>query len=202
MNEDAVREDIAFIRRTIEQGRQVAITWGPDLLVWGLAVAIGYFGTYARIRGLWRVDTAWLWTACIVLPWLYSLWRVLRRLVVGQWDAAAPPSMTLALKMLWLACGIFLTILGFAVIFTGEPSGWWMNVVPAGVIGIGFFVSSFLCDLAWMRWVAVVGWAGELALFALRARPESLLLAGALMLVLLAVPGLALMRRRPAQADA
>lgn len=196
MNEDAAREDIAFIRRTMEQGRRVAVTWGADTLVWGIAVAIGYFGTYASVRGLWTVDTTWLWVACIVLPWAYSLRRLLR-----HWETPAAP-MTLALKMLWLACGIFLTTLGFAVIFTGEPSGWWMNVVPAGVIGIGFFVSSFLCDLAWMRWIAVVAWAGELGLFALRTRPAALLLAGALMLVLLAVPGFVLMRSHHAQGGA
>jgi hypothetical protein len=78
MNEDAVRDDIAFIRRTMEQGRQVAVTWGADTLVWGIAVAIGYFGTYARVRGLWNANPAWLWTACIVLPWAYSLRRLLQ----------------------------------------------------------------------------------------------------------------------------
>ncbi|MBV9045536.1 MAG: hypothetical protein JO294_10460, partial [Alphaproteobacteria bacterium] len=113
MNEDAVREDIAFIRRTMEQGRRVAITWGAYTLVWGIAIAIGYFGTYARVRGFWIFNTAWLWTACIVLPWAYSLRRLLQ-----HWDAPASP-VVVGLKMLWLACGIFLTILGFAVIFTG-----------------------------------------------------------------------------------
>lgn len=191
MNEDAVRDDIAFIRRIMEQGRCHAVTWGPDTLVWGIAIAIGYFGTYARVRGLWTIDTVWLWIACIVLPWAYSLRRLLH-----DWKAPASP-MAVALKMLWFACGIFLTILGFAVIFTGEPSGWWMNAVPAGVIGIGFFVSSFLCDFAWMRWIALIAWAGELALFLLRTDPAALLLAGGLMLVLLAVPGLLLMRSRP-----
>jgi hypothetical protein len=77
-----------------------------------------------------------------------------------------------------------------------------MDPVSAGVMGIGFFASSFLCNLAWMRWVAVAWWAGELATYLLRHRPEALLLSAALMLLLLAVPGLVLMRRRPAQADA
>lgn len=45
MNEDAARDDIAFIRRTMEQGRRVAVTWGADTLVWGIVIAIGYFGT-------------------------------------------------------------------------------------------------------------------------------------------------------------
>jgi hypothetical protein len=64
-------------------------------------------------------------------------------------------------------------------------------------MGIAFFASSFLCDLAWMRWVAVGWWLGELALIAQQRRPEILLLSAVLMLALLAVPGAVLMRSRP-----
>src|SRR5712691_3225641 len=201
MNEDAVRDDIAFIRRTIEEGRRFAGTWSADMLVWGIAVAIGYFGTYARVRGAWEVDPDWLWTVCIVLPWIYSLRGVLRRLFGGTSDRLARPPMILALSMVWFGCGIFLTTLGLAVGLAGDMRQGWFSAVSAGVMGVGFFTSSFLCNLAWMRWVAVAWWAGELATYALRQRPEALLLSGALMLVLLAVPGFVLLRRRPAEAQ-
>lgn len=202
MNEDAVRDEIAFIRRTIEQGRRHAGTWSADMLVWGVAVAVGYAGTYARVRGLWTLDPRWLWAVCIVLPWIYSLRRVVRRLLPGQHDRPAPPPMIMALSMLWFACGICLTVLGVAVSVAGDARQGWLDAVSAGVMGIGFFTSSFLCNLAWMRWVAVAWWAGELATYALRHRPDVLLLSGALMLLFLAAPGLVLLRRRPAQADA
>lgn len=196
MDDEAAREDIAFIRRTMEQGRRVAGAWSADMLVWGIAVTLGYAGTYARVRGWWTLDPNWLWAACIVLAWLYTLWRRLaRQRIAGQADAVRRP--VSALAMLWFACGIFLTIAGFATILGNDPNTWWINAVAAGVMGIGFFVSSFLCDLAWMRWVALAWWGGEIAIFALRQRPEGLLLAGALMLVLLVVPGVVLMRGRP-----
>jgi hypothetical protein len=200
MNEDAVRDEIAFIRRTIEEGRRYAGTWSADMLVWGIAVAVGYFGTYARVRGAWAVNPDWLWPVCIVLPWIYSLRGVLRRLSGAAPDCPARPPMIVALSMVWFGCGIFLTTLGTAVSLAGDVRQGWFSAVSAGVMGIGFFASSFLCNLAWMRWVAVAWWAGELATYALRHRPEGLLLAGALMLVLLALPGLVLMRSRPAQA--
>jgi len=197
MNQDTAREDIAFIRQTIEQGRRLVGTWSPDMAVWGVAVAIGYFGSYASARRLWSVDSDWLWTACIVLPWAYSLRRLARRLFAGHADVAAPAPTASALSMLWFACGVCLTILGFAVILAGEPRhNWWINAVAAGVMGIGFFASSFLCNLAWMRWVAVGWWAGELGSYALGNRAEALLLSGALMLVLLAAPGFLMMRER------
>jgi len=73
----------------------------------------------------------------------------------------------------------------------------WFAAVSAGVMGIGFFVSSFLCNLPWMRLVAIAWWAGEVALYALRDQREALLLGGVMMLLLLAVPGVVLLRRRP-----
>jgi len=195
MNEDTAREDIAFIRRTIEQGRRIAGAWSPDMLVWGIAIAIGYFGTYARVRGWWTLDPNWLWVACIVLPWLYSLRRVWRPLLAGQ-SEAPQRALTSPLTMVWFACGIFLTILAFAAILAGERATWG-SAVTAGVMGIGFFVSSSLCNLAWMRWVAIAWWVGELAMIVWHGA-ESLLLMAALMLMLLALPGFVLMRRRGA----
>ena len=196
MNQDAARDDIAFIRRTLEQGRRVAGAWSPDMLMWGIAIAIGYFATYARVRGYWTSDPKWVWLACILLPWAYTLRRLPTWLFGREPDALAERRFTSPLSMLWLACGIFSTILGLAVIASGEPNTWWINAVVAGVMGIGFFVSAFLCGLAWMRWVALAWWVGEVALFALRQRPEGLLLTGALMLALLAIPGFVLTRGR------
>ena len=196
MDQDAAREDIAFIRRSIEQGRRIAGAWSPDMLVWGIAIAIGYFGTYARVRGYWTVEPYWLWLACILLPWAYSLRRLPARLFARAPDAPAERRLTSPLAMLWFACGIFLTILGLAAIFSGERNPWWINAAVAGVMGIGFFVSSFLSNMVWLRWVGIAWWAGEIAALALRDRAEGLLLAGALMLALVAVPGLILMRGR------
>jgi hypothetical protein len=198
MDEDAAREDIAFIRRTIEQGRRIAGAWSPDMLVWGIAIAVGYFGTYSRVRGYWTTDPNWLWLACILLPWAYSPRRVRGRLFARAPDALAERRFASPLTMLWFACGIFLTILGLAVIASGERNAWWINSAAAGVMGIGFFVSSFLSNVVWLRWVGIAWWAGELAAFALRQRAEGLLLAGVLMLALLALPGLILMRGRRA----
>jgi hypothetical protein len=195
MIEDRVREDIAFIREAIEEGRGYAARCGPDLLVWGVAVAIGHLGTYAFVRGWWTVQPNWLWSACIGLPWFYALRRLPSRLLGGKPPSPASPAV-MALRMLWLGCGIFLTTMAIALMWTGEIRLGWFNAVAAGVLGIGVFATAWLANLPWLRWVAVAWWAGELALYALRQRPEALLLSAALMLVLFAGPGLVLVGRR------
>jgi hypothetical protein len=200
MIEDRAREDIAFIRRAIEDGAAYATASSPFMLVWGIAVAIGYLATYAFIRGWSPVAPGLVWAACLGLPWLFWLRRVARGFV----GSAVPPRgpMAQALAMLWLGCGVFLTTLAIITMATDEARNGWCDAVVAGVMGIGFFASASLTRLPWLRWVAIAWWLGELALFALRHRVEALPLAAALMLLLLAGPGYVLMSGRPRRAGA
>jgi hypothetical protein len=200
MIEDRARADLALIRRAIEDGAAYATASSPFMLVWGIAVAIGYLGTYAFIRGWSPVAPGLLWAACLGLPWLFWLRRA-ARCVVGTAVAPRGP-MAQALAMLWLGCGVFLTTLAIITMATDEARNGWSDAVVAGVMGIGFFASASLTRLPWLRWVAIAWWLGELALFALRHRVEALPLAAALMLLLLAGPGYVLMSGRPRPAGA
>jgi len=195
MDDNAVREDLAFIRAAIEEGRSYATGRSPDMVVWGIAIAIGYLGTYGFVRGWSDFKPDWLWTACIALPWLYSLRRPLRRLV-GNEAAGQTRPMVLALRMMWFGCGVFLTSLWLATMWTGDIRQGWFPAVVAGIFGAAMFATAFLANLRWLRWVAVLWWAGELAVYALRQQPEALLLSAVLMLALLAGPGLFLLQRR------
>jgi hypothetical protein len=199
MAENQAREDIAFIRRAIEDGRDYASARGPDMIVWGVAVAAGYLGSYAFQRGWSPLSPQWLWPLCIGLPWIYSLRGVLKR--IGAPLGARNP-MTAALRMLWLGCGVFLTTLGIAAGWSGDIRQGWFNAVVAGVLGIGFFGTARLVNLPWLRWVAISWWLGELALFALRHRIEAPVLAAVLMLLLQAGPGLVLLTRPAARTGA
>jgi hypothetical protein len=192
--EDQAREDIAFIRRAIEEGGAYAIARSPDMLVWGVAVAIGYLATYSFVRGWSPIGPNVVWTICTILPWLYSLRRLVTR--AGGGKPASRRPMAQALAMLWLAIGIFITITMIVAMATGALREGWSSAVVAGVVGIGFFVSSWLGNQPWLRWVGVGWWLSDLALFALRHEPEALPLAAALYLLLLAGPGYVLWSQR------
>lgn len=191
--EDRAREDIAFIRRAIEEGGAYARACSPDMLIWGVAVALGHLGVYAFIRGWSPIPQRWVWTVCIGLPWLYSLRRQFAALVGRPRPPRGP--MVQAVSMLWLGCGIFLTIMGIAAASTGAIREGWFDAVVAGIMGIAFFASASLTNLLRLRWIAIAWWLGEIALFALRHQIEVLPLSAVLMLVLLGGPGLVLLRR-------
>jgi hypothetical protein len=192
MIEDRAREDIAFIRHAVEDGRNFATASSPDIMIWGIAVAVGYLMTYAFVQRWSSIHPSWVWAICIGLPWLYSLRRLLPAFDRGCTDSPKAR----ALSMLWFGCGVFLTTLAVAAIWSGDIRLGWFDAVVAGVLGIAFFGSAWLSNLAWLRWVAVLWWLGELGVFALRHRPEVLPLLAVLMLLLLAGPGLLLARRR------
>jgi hypothetical protein len=194
MVEDQAREDIAFIRRAIEEGGAYATHRSPDMLVWGIAVAIGYLATYSFIRGWSPIGPNTVWTVCVILPWLYSLRRVVSR--TGCAEPARRRPMAQALAMLWLALGIFITITLVLAMGTGAVREGWSSAVTAGAVGVGFFASSWLGNLPWLRWVGAGWWLGELVLFALRHELEALPLAAALYLLLLAGPGYVLWSQR------
>ena len=134
MIEDRVREDIAFIRRAVEEGRRYATARSPDILIWGIALAIGYLGTYAFVRGWSPIRPGWLWAVCIGLPWVYSL----RGLLHAFERHCGDRPMAHALSRLWLGCGVFLTTLGVAAMWTGDVRQGWWNAVVAGVLGSPF----------------------------------------------------------------
>jgi hypothetical protein len=195
VSDDRAREDIAFIRATIEAGRSYATSLGSDLIVWGVAVAIGHLGTYAFDRYRIGPSPDWLWLPCIGLPWLYTLRRYGARFAEHR-SSPVQNLMATAQRMLWLGIGVFLMILAAAVFSLGGIEQGWFNAVVAGVLGTGLFATAWLASLSWLRWVSVVWWSGELVLYALRQRPEAMLISAGLMLFLFAGPGLVLVIRK------
>jgi hypothetical protein len=200
MTENDVRDDIAFIRRAVEDGRAYASTRSPDMVVWGVAVAFGYLATYAYVRRWQPIDPNWIWLACIALPWAYSLRRTFRRLFGSAPNHPTLHPLRRALLTLWLGFGIAMTVFSLTVCFVGENRAGWIDVVDAGILGIGFFVTAPLCNLPWLRYVAYGWWLAELGAFALRHQLEILPFMATMMLLLLALPGAILLRSAPASA--
>jgi hypothetical protein len=195
MIDDRARDDIALIREAIEEGHGYAARCGPGMIVWGIALAAGFVATYAFCRNWSGLSPAVLWPLAIAAPWAYSLRRFWHR-DGGEAPGAGRGPMVVALRMLWFGVGIFLTTLSLAALWLGNGPAGWLSAVTAGAIGAAVFTTAWLAALPWLRWVAVAWWVGEVAIFALRDRPEALLLSAALMLVLLSGPGFALAVRR------
>ena len=191
MAELGVEEDIAFIRRTVEGGRVYARRRSADLLVWGLFVGGSYLNTYAWLNHWPSFDPRWSWLFAVVPPALYSFRRLGVRLS-GR-PALARSPMATALSMLWLGCGISLVTLAAGASWGGAFGYQWYDAVSASIFGIAFFAASFLCNLAWMRFIAFAWWTAEIVFFVLQGSRITPLVDAAMMLLFLAGPGLILL---------
>jgi hypothetical protein len=195
MIDERVRDDLALIRDALDNGRRYATACGPAMVVWGVLLAAGFVGTYAFVCGEPTLSPAPLWSIVIAVGWAFSLYQIWTRIRSGASGVTRSPTVN-ALRMVWLGLGIFLTTLALAALWSGDMRLGWLSAVNAGAIGMAVFATASLTSLPWLRWVAFAWWAGELVLYGLRYRPEALLVLAAMMLLLLAGPGLVLVARR------
>jgi hypothetical protein len=194
MTDDQAHADIALIRTALDHGRAYATARSPAMMVWGVLIAAGYIGTWSFVTGLWSMRPDWVWGALIAFGWIFALRGVIGRIAGGS-SALPPRPLVAALRAVWLGLGIFLTLTYAAGLTIGGLEGDWMEPVAAGVLGAGFFASAPLCNLSWMRLVAIAWWVGEVAMYWLHGTTAALILGAALYLLLLAGPGLVLRTR-------
>ncbi|HYR09689.1 MAG TPA: hypothetical protein VEQ60_18080 [Longimicrobium sp.] len=184
------REDLAAIRRLMEDGQRVVNSAGPHFVAWGLLTSAALSATYVLAgRGETRLIT-WAWAVAVGLGWLSSL-----ALTVAEGRRARVRSATgRILGGVWTGTGITMMLLGFAAPAGGGVDTAVITGVLAAVMGSGFFSTGLLVGSRWMQGAAVAWWAGAL-LMLLRPGAYGLLVTAALVLALQTLPGLWLMLR-------
>jgi hypothetical protein len=184
------REDLAVIRRLMEDGHRVVNTAGPHFVAWGLLTSAALAATYVLGgRGETRLVT-WTWIIAVGLGWLASL-----ALTVAEGRRERVRSATgRILGGVWTGTGVTLMLLGFAGPAGGGVRPDAITAVLAAVLGSGFFATGLLLGSRWMQAAAGVWWAGAL-LMLLWPGPHGLLVTAALVLLLQTLPGAWLMLR-------
>jgi hypothetical protein len=191
MTDDDARRDLAFIRQVIEEGRGYAGIGAGHLVIWGLLVALAAATEYAGYAGLLPSAPGLVWGSTYAVGWALSLalgWFEDQRAKVRSLSSRLVP-------MLWLAAGISLMTLYLGARLLGTPIAIVMPAPAAVVMGLVFFVTSFLCGFFWLRLVALGWWLSGPLLMAFSGSASILLIVAALNVFLLALPGLVLLKR-------
>jgi hypothetical protein len=192
---DSLREEIAFIKNALEEGRTYARMRSADFAVWGAAIAAGYFGTYAHVTHIWSADPRLIWYVPVGLAWAFSLRNTIPALI-RRAPRTAPSLMVRTLRAIWLGYG--LTAMTLAILaFGGANNPEWFGAVTAAMLGLCFFVTGAVSGIGWLRGLAFGWWGAAAVLFVMRHEAEQLLAGGVFMLALLFLPGLVLWLRRP-----
>lgn len=171
------REDIAYLRRMVDNARRALVVDTVPLLIWcGLTLA-GVLAVYL----LPTLDSIWLWVTIIGIAWLLTGARAMSRQ-----DSAVSLSHRV-LARLWFGLFTAMTLIGFVGVFSGGLPGVAITPIVAALFGVGCLVSATLLDRPTLIGLALSWWVGAAMLF-LAPAPWRLAVFGGLILVLLAIP--------------
>ncbi len=184
MDQQSAIEEIALIRRVIDESRKFTFDNGKYYLLWGVLITIAIFVQYAAILAHDYSMTIWIWVIIVGFGWLVSIIMGMREPSrVGGWPVGAK-----FVALIWAISGVSMTILGFIGPFTGALHSWAICPAIATIMGGTYTISSFVYRLKWVTMVGIAWWVGALAMFAIKGI-ETLPIFGSMMILFQIVPG-------------
>jgi len=186
MDQQSAIEEIALIKRVIEESRRFTFDTGKYYLLWGILVSVGIFINYSIILiGSTGLSAKWLWIVIVGIGWVISIIFTLR-------EPSKPMNWPIGAKLIalvWASCGIACTILGFIGPLSGALEPWAICPAIAAIIGTAYTISSYVYKLKWVTLIGIAWWIGSLCMFAVRGI-NTLPIFGAMMILFQTVPGL------------
>lgn len=183
MDQQAALEEIAVIKRVIEESREFTFNTGREIITWGLLISAAVFASYGALISGRQSFVLWIWIVVIGAGWIFSIVRGVRR------QALTANLGVKIISSVWTSCGVAMTILGFAGTTTGAISDWAIAPVFATVFGICFAVTAIVQRLTWVMCIAIAWWLGSLLMFLVKSY-QDLPIFGIMMLLLMVMPGI------------
>ena len=189
MTEIDAQQELAFIKKVMNDSRKILIDDGKGFIFWGILVTIGLLVTYLSVAGKWTVSLVWFWPALVAIGWIYTIVTEIRREKRSKTSTFAGK----VLGGLWLAVGISATILGFAGSISGAYHGVFISPLISIVLGIGYFLSGILYGKSWLSLLSIGWWVGAIVMFFMQNLEVILVMIG-MMIILQIIPGIILFK--------
>lgn len=187
-------DELLFIKKVIQDSRNIVIDNGMGYVVWGILVAIGMFFGYVKFSFNLQFDYIWAWVVLIGAGWIFSFFAYYRKRSVKVETFAGR-----ILGRLWFATGMSMTIVGFGGYFSGAIRGDFISAVIAIILGSAYYLTSLLYEWKWWRIIGVMWWVGGIVLFYVHDVAQFLIM-GTLIIVGQVIPGLVLYKKYKSQA--
>lgn len=183
-------QDLALIRRLMEDSRREVTDRGKHFLIWGCLSVVGLAYTYLAATGAAGLDPAWVWLGILAIGWAASL-------AVGFRDGRRARVVTLGRRLLtgtWVSAAVTLTLVALAGLFGDVVSSRALAGLISVIIAVPVLLTGLLTGEGWLRWVAGGWWAGGLVMLFVPGVYALLVMAG-MALLLMALPGAVLHAR-------
>jgi len=189
-------EELAFIRKVIQDSRQSMVENGKPYIAWGLVVALMMFATYIEaLTGGNGSITGWLWLIFGTAIGIASI-RWARQ--EGPKQQSRPFADRLG-GAIWGACGGTLGLV-IVLVNVGRAIDPELYIDPllvcplvSLILGIAYFLSGIVNDLKWLRNIGFAWWIGGSAMFFIHSI-HVLAVYGMMLLVFQVIPGILLYR--------
>lgn len=198
-----VHDDIAYMRAMAHEGRNAPLLVGPVMVVAGVVFSLASLAHWVLVTGFPQVSSwaqLWVWVSAAVV-FAIGLAVVLRR---QSRRPGAGSAGNRASGAAWSGVGYGIFATWVSLMAAGAASGDWtlMRVMPIVVLvayGSAWFVAGSMAGARWMKGVALLSYASAAVLGAFIDSPMVLLVYAVLLVLVALLPGLALMRREPAE---
>lgn len=182
-NANSAAQDLAYIRRIMEEARHEMAERGEGFIIWGFVVLLGLLGTWLIPMHYPGWALGIFWPALVIVGWI-ATWARLSRHNPGSMNSWAGKLCGAA----WLACTIAMLLIFCAGIPAGVIPPEAIFGIVAAVVGIGVFLNGILVQLRWFRNLAFCWWAGAVAEFIWHG-PLSILIMAILIIAFYLIPG-------------
>ncbi|HEY0436153.1 MAG TPA: hypothetical protein VGC92_05905 [Phenylobacterium sp.] len=199
-DQNAIRDDIAFLRALAEQGQRGSLVGGSILFAAGLifgAASLTLWWTLSH-GAAWDGWAQWVWPAAAVLFFIYLGLAKAKQRRDGL--VRSPAGRMAGVAWSALGCGMFTIIVSLLVI-ANRTQDWRpaaaIGPVVLALYGVGWFVAAAAIASRWLAVLAAGSFIMGLvtAWFAAEGSATQFLVYGLSILALAGAPGFVLMRR-------
>ena len=197
----SLQDDIAFMRELAEAGHAPPLVGGLMLVSAGTIFSLASVGHWAIATGLvsespWSY--VWLWGGAMVV-FMVSI-RLLKSRAAAQPGAHAPGNRAAAMAWAGVGWGIFTLAVCLNLVCWRAHSLAPLMMVPSIVMilyGLGWSVAAVVSRQKWIWLVAIGSYASAVLTAFYSASTDVYLIYAAAIALLIAIPGLVLMRQEP-----
>lgn len=162
-------EELAYIRKIIDDSRIAFVEDGKPYIVWGVIVALGMTFTYICALMDRDLGTGYVWIGLTILGWVYIFMYARKK----EKTTRAKSIIDRVQGAVWGAVG---SMIGFVIvlIFIGQALNipdmpgihpLYICFITAVLVGIGYFVSGVANDLKWLRNIALAWWIAAIPMY-------------------------------------
>lgn len=185
METTQAEQELAEIKRIMEDSRRIMVDDGTGFIIWGSLVAVGLISSYLSVLQYisWKI-TSIAWFVLIGSGWVITFLQLRK-------EKKEQKAVSFAEKVagaIWGSAGVTMTIIGFVGSYTGLVKGMGISPLMASVLAAAFFVSGVIYNDKVFRYLSFGWWAGALVMFFWYS-PHTLLLFALMIIFMQVLPG-------------